>query len=596
MLPPDPGFTLIAELLAVDTLYPLPLTVFGTTKEYNASELPLSIFSTPSLDVAIDSEVLVPRTTRLILYENAILKAGPVQMVDTNSSLQFIGDPYNPATRVLDLNGYTTVMNEGRVVIAEGAQIVLSCMTLKNVQTVLGEISIGMKLSFNIAVEAKKLLEVAFAKSKLSSPRASGSRRALRQSEPVAINFDTFVWFGITGENVTFLADPSDPQPDNRYTGKEGTRPKGVLEGHTSAVNCLSINTHGGILVSGSDDETLRLWSVNSARPGPVLEGHSGGITNVAWGDSAGELLASASRDHSVRIWRLGPRNSWFCSTTLLCHGSPVIKISFSCDGKQEVPAGGGVGPLREVVQQQLQQKQQKQQKGTRQHRATALGNCTFASWLGPALFGAATAESFQIYHSIKSLSPQTSPPESVPSIPGPPKASPRTSSAAMSAPARSPRPTSAPPIRQPGTKSVFKGFGSGTTKGQGLLDSSLAAECFYSTPAAIVEASLCLAKLDKDEQGPSGDLTRKLLSIGDTEVEASLCLAKLDKDEQGPSGDLTRKLLSIGDTEVKAAVTDTEGSQPCWRRRVVVISDLLHLLARTSPFLIAAHPIASLL
>ncbi len=38
-----------------------------------------------------------------------------------------------------------------------------------------------------------------------------------------------------------------------------------VFEGHTGHVNAVKISVDGGKIVSGSDDETLRVWSTETS-------------------------------------------------------------------------------------------------------------------------------------------------------------------------------------------------------------------------------------------------------------------------------------------------------------------------------------------
>ena len=54
--------------------------------------------------------------------------------------------------------------------------------------------------------------------------------------------------------------------------------------------------------LSGSSDNTVRLWDVETGRCLRVLEGHSSGVVSVAW-SADGRRALSGSNDNTVRLW-----------------------------------------------------------------------------------------------------------------------------------------------------------------------------------------------------------------------------------------------------------------------------------------------------
>ncbi|MGI5498612.1 helix-turn-helix domain-containing protein [Lentzea sp. CA-135723] len=73
-----------------------------------------------------------------------------------------------------------------------------------------------------------------------------------------------------------------------------------TLTGHTDVVRGLAFSPDGR-LASTSVDRTARVWDL--ARPDPlVLTGHTAGVVGAAF---AGSALATASDDHTVRLWDL---------------------------------------------------------------------------------------------------------------------------------------------------------------------------------------------------------------------------------------------------------------------------------------------------
>jgi WD40 repeat protein len=60
----------------------------------------------------------------------------------------------------------------------------------------------------------------------------------------------------------------------------------------------------GTLLVSGSDDKTIKLWSLPEGKLLNTLEGHSDWVRSVTISPD-GTLLASGSYDKTVRLWTL---------------------------------------------------------------------------------------------------------------------------------------------------------------------------------------------------------------------------------------------------------------------------------------------------
>ncbi len=72
--------------------------------------------------------------------------------------------------------------------------------------------------------------------------------------------------------------------------------------GHKGPVTDVACNERGTLLASCSRDMTVRIWNNNATAGSTVLKGHSAPAKSVAF-NSDGTMLVSAGDDKLVKIW-----------------------------------------------------------------------------------------------------------------------------------------------------------------------------------------------------------------------------------------------------------------------------------------------------
>jgi hypothetical protein len=77
-----------------------------------------------------------------------------------------------------------------------------------------------------------------------------------------------------------------------------------TFEGHTSSVNSVSLSGDGRFALSGSRDNTLKLWEVATGQCLRTFEGHTHWVTSVSLSGD-GCFALSGSEDKTLKLWFL---------------------------------------------------------------------------------------------------------------------------------------------------------------------------------------------------------------------------------------------------------------------------------------------------
>lgn len=107
--------------------------------------------------------------------------------------------------------------------------------------------------------------------------------------------------------------------------------PTPTLTGHTGEVNTVAFTPDGQKLASGSDDQTIKIWNLNTLQELRTLRGHKYWVYSVAISPN-GQTIVSGSKDNTIKVWNL---NTGEEQGTLTGHTSYINSVAISPDGQK---------------------------------------------------------------------------------------------------------------------------------------------------------------------------------------------------------------------------------------------------------------------
>lgn len=128
------------------------------------------------------------------------------------------------------------------------------------------------------------------------------------------------------------------------------------LEGHQGCVNAVAWNSKGSLLISGSDDTRLNIWSYAGQNLHSIDTGHSGNIFCTKFvPETSDELVVSGAGDSEVRLFNLSrisgrgrDDGAVAPSAVYRCHTKRVKKLAVEVGNPNVVWSASEDGTLRQ--------------------------------------------------------------------------------------------------------------------------------------------------------------------------------------------------------------------------------------------------------
>ena len=164
------------------------------------------------------------------------------------------------------------------------------------------------------------------------TPEAEGAlRKACQYNNAILKGHTGYANSAVFSPNGKLIVSASDDKTVRIWDAQTGQELQ-KMEGHTSSVYSASFSPDGKRIVSSSWDNTVRIWDIQTGQLVMTLKGHTDLVLSAIFCPD-GKRIVSASKDGTVRIWDIEKAQQ----TKSIRHDDYVLSAAFSPDGKQIV-------------------------------------------------------------------------------------------------------------------------------------------------------------------------------------------------------------------------------------------------------------------
>lgn len=123
-----------------------------------------------------------------------------------------------------------------------------------------------------------------------------------------------------------------------RSKSDENFRPKALYtnKAHDKDINSIAVAPNDKIFATGSQDKTVKIWSVDDGKLLGICSGHKRGVWSIQF-SPVDQTIVTSSGDKTIKIWST---TDFSCLKTFEGHTNTVLKALFLTSGTQLMSCG----------------------------------------------------------------------------------------------------------------------------------------------------------------------------------------------------------------------------------------------------------------